>query len=246
MKKVFEDVVAHTHGLGFIDMVKVLGEADSTKLESMSENKNVMLYATLNTAIPELEGTTGLARMAVLNGYLKFPAFQDDSATITVKRTQRGADEVPTQIDFSAPGGHRSTYRFMSPEVAEDIKVPVFRGANWDLTVTPDEGSLKDLSYFAGILGAFDPVFVAKTNKSDLMFSIGSGSNDRSEVPFATDVNGTLAGHWAWPLSETLSILKLAVQAESCAMMFSEKGALKIEMTTEHGHYEYILPAKTA
>ena len=84
MKKVFEDILSHTHGLGFIDMVKILGEADNTKLECMSENKNVVLYASLNDAIPELEGTTGLARMAVLNGYLKFPAFQDDSATITV------------------------------------------------------------------------------------------------------------------------------------------------------------------
>lgn len=245
MKKVFEDVLAHTHGLGFIDMVKVVGTDDDTKLECMSENKNVVLYAGLSEPIAELEGTTGLARMAVLSGYLRFPAFQDDSASMTVVRGQRGSTEVPVQIDFAAPGGHRSTYRFMSPEVADEIKVPVFRGVNWDLTVTPDEGSLRDLSYFAGILGSFDPVFVARTDGDTLVFSIGSGSNDRTDVPFATGVSGSLAGRWAWPLAETLSILKLAVQADSCAMMFSEKGALKIEMTTEHGVYEYILPAKT-
>lgn len=240
------DILAHTHGLGFIEMLKIVGDNNETKIEAMNEKKTVILYGTLKTPSEELVGTIGMARLAVLNGYLRFPPFQDDKATVEVVTDTRNGEEIPKEIAFKAPGGHSSSYRFMSAEVAnEQIKVPVFRGSKWDVVVTPDEGNMKDLSYFAGILGAFEPVFVAKTEGSDLVLSIGSGSTDRARVPFAKGVSGSLAGRWAWPLVETLAILKLAAKASDCRMSFAEKGVMKIEVETAAGTYEYLLPAKS-
>lgn len=245
LKDTLKDVLDHTHGLGFIDMVKVTGDDKETRIEAMEASRSVVVYGTLNDADSSLSGIIGLARMGVLSGYLRFPPFQDDAAKITVVKETRGGSEVSSEIKFSAPGGHKSTYRFMSSElVDEQIKIPVFRGTTWDVTITPNEGNIKDLSYFSGILGAFEQVFVAKTVNNNLVFSIGSGSNDRTDVPFASNVSGSLAGRWGWPINETLSILKLASRSSDCIMSFSEKGVMKIAFTSSCGKFEYILPAK--
>lgn len=245
LKDTLKDILDHTHGLGFIDMVKVTGDNNETKIEAMDASRSVVVYGTLHDSVESLNGVIGLARMSVLNGYLRFPPFQDPAAKIEVVRENRGDQQVPSEVKFSAPGGHRSTYRFMSSELVEEqIKIPVFRGTTWDVTISPTDGNIKDLSYFSSILSSFEQNFVAKTVDNDLVLSIGSGSNDRTDVPFARGVSGTLAGRWGWPISETLSVLKLASRSTDCVMSFSEKGAMKIAFSTEQGKFEYILPAK--
>ena len=245
LKDILSDVLSHTQGLGFIEMAKIVGDQEATRIEAIDANKNVVLYGELTVPSSELVGTIGLARMPVLKGYLNFPPFQDDKAQIVVNRKTRGDQDVPAEIQFTAPGGHNSTYRFMSAEaVEEQIKVPVFKGTTWDVVVTPNDGNLKDLSYFANILGSYEPMFTARTEDDDLYLYIGSGANDRARVPFAKGVSGVLTGKWSWPLSETLSILKLGMAAHSLKLSFSERGVMRIEMVTDQGSYEYILPAK--
>lgn len=245
LSKTLRNILDHTHGLGFIDMVKITTNDVETVFEAMDSSRSVVMYGKLHNPVSELEGVVGLARMSVLNGYLKFPPFQDESAKVEVVTETRGGKYIPSEVKFSAAGGHKSNYRFMSAELVEEqIKVPVFRGTTWDVTVAPNEGNIKDLSYFSSILGSFEQIFVAETVDGDLVLKIGTGSNDRTNVPFARGVNGTLGGRWGWPINETLAILRLAVRSEDCVMCFSEKGALKIEFSNEEGKFEYILPAK--
>ena len=47
MKDILQDVVAHTHQLGFLSLVKVTNE-EQTKIESMAEDRSVILSATTN------------------------------------------------------------------------------------------------------------------------------------------------------------------------------------------------------
>lgn len=242
---ILADVLAHTHGLGFIEMVKITGDANETKIEAMNDARSVIMYSKLKTPYAGFEGTIGLARMGVLSGYLKFPPFQDPAAKVEIGTRDKGGVQVPAEVRFSATGGHASTYRFMSKEVVdEQIKVPTFRGLAWDVVLTPEAGSLKDLSYFAGILGSYEPTFSAKTEGTDFNLYIGSDSTDRVKVPFAKNVSGSLQGRWSWPLVETLAILKLANAADTCVMSFAEKGALKIDISSPVADYEYILPAR--
>jgi len=246
LTEVFSDILSHTHGLSFIEMVKVSTDEDETKIEAMDEDRTVVLYGKLNSRVDDLEGVVGLSRMAVLAGYLKFPSFTEDGAKVEIVKQTRGEAEVPAEIKFSSSDGHDAVYRFMYKDAVEDlIQVPKFKGVQWDVVITPTEKNLKDLSYFNNILGAFEPVFTAKTEGTDLNLYIGSGSTDKATVPFASDISGSLSGNLSWPLVETLAILKLAQKAEDCTMSFSSKGALKIEMSTGLASYEYILPART-
>jgi len=240
------DVLAHTHGLGFIEMMKIDSDSSETKISAIDDAKSVVINGTLKSPLSQLEGTVGLSRMAVLNGYLKYPKFSEDGSSITIETTQRDGVDVPTEIRFTSDDGHESSYRFMHKDVVEEqIKVPNFKGASWDVVITANDEIMKDLSYFNSVLGAFEPTFVAKTDAdNNLNFYIGSGPTDRATVPIAKGVNGALAGNLTWPLVETLAILKLATKADDCTLSFSNKGVLKIEMETPVGTYEYLLPAR--
>ena len=247
LSEVLTDILAQTHGLGFMEMMKIDSSATETTIAAINDDKSVVAYGTLNSPLTELDGVVGLSRMAVLQGYLKFEHFNGPNSTIEIKTTQRDGADVPTEISFSGPGGHASSYRFMHKDVVEEqVKVPNFKGAAWDVVITATDDLLKDLSYFNGILGAFEATFTAKTDANgDLNFYIGSGPTDRATVPVAKNVNGTLTGNLTWPLVETLAILKLASKATDCIISFSNKGVLKIEMETAIGSYEYLLPARS-
>ena len=239
-----KDILTQTQGLGFIEMMKIESSGTETTIAAIDEAKTVVINGTLKTPMKELDGTVGLSRMAVLQGYLKFPPFKEDGATVEITTTDRDGEDVPTEITFASPDGHASSYRFMHKDVInEQIQVPPFKGATWDVVITNTDGLMKDLSYFNGVLGSFEPVFTAKTVGTDLNFYIGSGATDRATVPVAKDVSGTLNG-MTWRLVETLAILKLAAKADDCTLSFSNKGVLKIEMETALGTYEYLLPAQ--
>lgn len=64
------DVLAHTHGLGFIEMIKIDSDSSETKISAMADDKSVVVYGTLKSPLSQLDGTVGLSRMAVLSGYL--------------------------------------------------------------------------------------------------------------------------------------------------------------------------------
>jgi len=49
MKDILQDVVAHTHALGFLSLVKVSND-DGTSIDSMAEDRSVILTA--KTALP--------------------------------------------------------------------------------------------------------------------------------------------------------------------------------------------------
>jgi len=239
-----KDILTQTHGLGFIDMMKIESSDTETKIAAMDDSKTVVINGTLKSVLKELDGTVGLSRMAVLQGYLKFPPFKTDDATVEITTTNRDGEDIPTEVSFSSPDGHASSYRFMHRDVIdEQIQVPNFKGATWDVVITNTDSLMKDLSYFNGVLGSFEPVFTAKTDGTDLNFYIGSGATDRATVPVAKGVSGTLNGA-TWRLVETLAILKLAAKADDCTLSFSNKGVLKIEMETALGTYEYLLPAQ--
>ena len=45
MKDILQDIVAKTHSLGFLNLVKVTGTDEATVVESMAEDRSVILTA---------------------------------------------------------------------------------------------------------------------------------------------------------------------------------------------------------
>ena len=50
MKDILQDIVAHTHALGFLNIVKVNGDDAQTGIDSMAEDRSVILQANTKTA----------------------------------------------------------------------------------------------------------------------------------------------------------------------------------------------------
>lgn len=239
------DIIKHTHGLGFIEAVKIVGADNVTKLEAIAADKTVVMYGELTNPITELkDATIGFSRMPVLSGMLNFPLFSKDDASVTIATQDRNGTDIPCEVNFKSGTGHNSVYRFMSPEaVKESIQVPAFKGVTWDVVIEPTSANLKELSYFAGILGSYEPVFDVVVKNGNLDFHIGSGPSDKSIVPIARNVEGKLPTTLSWGLNQVLPILKLS-ESSICTMSFSSQGAAKIEIDSGLGKYQYILPAR--
>lgn len=237
-----KDIVKHTHSLGFIEMVKIVGSDKEAKIEAIDADKTVVLYGDLYQPIKDIESTVGLSRLAQLKGFIDL----HDKSVVTVLSETRSGVDSPTGIKFDDGEGEIAEYRFMSETMAnEQVKVPPFKGAVWNVTVKPEKKKVDRLSAYQGILGGNEKRFIVSVEKGVLNFAIGSGPADKSNVPFAKDVTGTLKHQWSWPLTQVLSILKLN-DTEDLTMHFSDMGALKIDVDSGTGKYSYILPASKA
>ena len=233
-----KDIVKHTHSLGFIEMVKIVGSDKDAKIEAIDADKTVVIFGEMYQPITDIDTTVGLSRLAVLKGNMDIHS----ESTVEVEKETRAGVAIPVEIKFDNKAGLVANYRFMSETmINEQIKVPPFKGATWNLTITPTKKAISTLSTYMGILGGFEKRFIVSVDKGTLFFSIGNGPTDRATVPFATGVTGTLK-QWSYPLSQVLSILKLS-DTSDCKMNFSDMGALKIDIDSGIGKYSYIVPA---
>jgi len=239
----FKDIIKHTSSLGIIEMVKLMGTAATTKLETKDIDNTVIIYGEMYQPISGVDTTLGLSRLAVLKGYIGM----HEESTVTISTETRAGVTVPTEIVFDNGDGFVSNYRFMSESmINEQIKVPPFKGATWDVVTVPSKAAISMLNDNFGVLGTFEKRFIVSVDKGTLKFSIGTGPTDRTTVPFAKNVTGTLKHQWSYPLAQVLSILKLTDNASSSTMSFSDQGALKIDIDSGIGKYSYIVPAGKA
>jgi hypothetical protein len=235
----FKDIVKHTHSLGFIDMVKLIGSEETAKIEAIDADKTVVVYGELLQPIKDIESVVGISRMAQLKGFMDLHS----ASKVSVITEDRGGVNVPTELKFDNGDGDVAVYRFMSESMAnEQIKVPPFKGATWNVSIKPEKAKVDRLNSYSGILSSFEKRFYVSTSGTVLNFAIGSGPTDRTNFPFAKDITGSLKHQWSWPLTQVLSILKLN-DNENVTMHFSDMGALKIDIESGVGKYSYILPA---
>ena len=239
----FKDVLKHTGNLGFIEMVKVIGSSTTTKIETKDADNTVIIYGEMYQPIKDIQSTLGLSRLSLLKGYIGM----HEGSDVTIVTEARNNVNIPTDMLFDNKDGMTANYRFMSESMINDqVKVPPFKGATWDVVVTPTKPSIAMLSENFGVIGSLEKRFIVSVVKGTLNFSIGSGPTDKVVVPFAKNVTGNLKHQWTYPLTQVLAILKLADTAASCTISFSDQGALKIDIDSGIGKYQYILPAGKA
>jgi hypothetical protein len=242
MKDILQDIVAHTHALGFLNIVKVNGDDAQTGIDSMAEDRSVIMQANTKNAQVEMKGTFGMPNLNKLDIHLKCPEYKD-GATIDVVRQDRNGVQIPTGIHFeNATGDFKNDYRFMNAEIInEKLKTVKFKGANWDVEVSPTMASVQRFKMQA-TANAEETVFTVLTDGSDIKFKFGDASTHAGEFVFATGVTGSLKNEWAWPVQQTLAILSLDGDK---VMKFSDQGAMQISVDSGLATYEYILPAQS-
>ena len=239
MKDILQDIVAHTHSLGFLSIVKVTG-GDETTIDSMAEDRSVIMSATSNHSIAD--GTFGMPNLDKLALHLKNPEYQKD-AKIDVVQAERNGETIPTHIHFeNATGDFQNDYRFMNKAIIEEkLKTVKFKGAQWNVEITPSMAAISRMKLMSAAHSE-EPTFNVTTKDSNLVFSFGDASTHAGEFDFAKGVEGTLQHTWSWPVAAVQAVLNLS---GDITMSISDQGAMMITVDSGIGTYNYILPAQS-
>jgi len=150
MKDILQDIVSHTHSLGFITTLKVTAETD-TNIESMADDRSVIMTATTHTPVEEFIGTFGMPDLGKLAYHLKNPEYRD-GAKIEVVQAERNGETIPTHMHFENAGGDfQNDYRFMNKAIIEEkLKSVKFKGNSWDVEITPSMAAIQRMKLMAG------------------------------------------------------------------------------------------------
>ena len=244
MKDILQDIVSHTHSLGFLNIVKITGTEDKTQIDSMADDRTVIMFAETNSVQPDMIGVFGMPQMNKLKYLLDCPEYKEE-AQIEIVRGQRDGETIPIGIHFeNKAGDFKNDYRFMNTAVInEKLKTVTFRGVKWDVEIEPSLSSVQRFAFQAAANNEHT-TFLAKTDGDKLKFIFGDAASHGGEFVFATDVTGKLTKGWTWPVAPVLAILK-ASDVNNTKMSLSNEGALQITLDSGVATYKYIVPAQT-
>jgi hypothetical protein len=243
MQDLLKDIVSHTHNLGFLNIVKISGTDAKTSIDSMADDRTVIMQAETANPYPDMLGVFGMPQLNKLK-YLLDGSEYKENAKIEIVKQDRNGEEIPVGIHFeNAAGDFKNDYRFMNTEIInEKLKTVKFKGVKWDVTIEPTLQSIQRFNFQAGANNEHT-TFLAKTENGNLKFIFGDMSSHGGEFIFATGVTGNLNKAWTWPVTSVLSILKIA-DVGNAQLSFSNEGAMQITLDSGLATYKYIIPAQ--
>ena len=241
MQDILKDLVGHTHSLGFLPLVKITGDKD-TVIESMAEDRSVIVTAKTHKAVDEFDGVFGMPNLDKLALHLKNPEYKD-GATIGVVKAQRNGVEMPVGLHFeNATKDFRNDYRFMNSDIInEKLKSVKFKGATWDVEFEPSVVSIQRLR-LQSAAHTEEQTFQVKTENGNLVVFFGDASTHAGSFVFHANVDGKLKQTWSWPVNQVMSILALDGDK---TMRIADAGAMQITVDSGLAEYNYILPAQS-
>lgn len=247
MKDILQDIVAKTHALGFLSLVKVTGDDTSTTVESMAEDRSVILTATTKEKVQEFGANVfGMPNLDKLALHLKNPEYQKNSK-LTITEAERNGVKVPTGIHFeNEAGDFQNDFRFMVTEIInEKLKSVKFKGANWNVSFTPSVAAITRMK-LQSAAHSEETTFTVKVEDTggtnDLVFYFGDANTHAGKFVFQHGVEGNLTHAWTYPVAQVQAILNLDGDA---TMSLSDQGAMQITVDTGLAEYNYILPAQS-
>jgi hypothetical protein len=243
MQNLLKDIVSHTNKLGFLNIVKITGTEDKTLIDSMADDRTVVMYAETATPYPQLIGTFGMPQLEKLRYLIEGKEYQEN-AKIELLIAPYNGEDMPVGLHFeNNDGDFKNDYRFMNQSIIEEkLKTVKFRGVTWNVTLSPTVSAIQRFQFQAGANTEHE-AFLAKTDGDKLIFTFGDVATHAGEFVFATGVTGKITKAWTYPINSVLSILKIA-DANNTKMSFSDSGALRLELDSGIATYEYIVPAK--
>ena len=242
MKDILQDIVSHTHNLGFLNIVKITGTDETTKIDSMADDRTVVMFGETATPQPEMIGVFGMPQLNKLKYNLECPEYKED-ATIDLMTADRNGETIPIGLHFeNKAGDFKNDYRFMNTEIInEKLKSVKFKGAKWDVEFEPQVASIQKLKFQASAHSE-ETVFQVKSEGDTLVFSFGDASTHAGSFTFESGVTGKLKQTWSWPVVQVMSILNLAGDK---TVRIADVGAMQITVDSGIAEYNYILPAQS-
>jgi hypothetical protein len=242
MKDFLKDVIQYMHGLGDVDLVKVTGTDQETKVAAVAEDKSVIVSCVFKNPVADAIGTFGMPNLAKLKTILSFSEEYDEHAQITVVRETREGEDTPTTVHFESKNGDFvNDYRLMAKNIVEGkVKNVSFKGATWNVEFEPSVQSIQRLKRQAAA-NSEEPHFATKVENNDLKIYFGDHSTHSGNFVFQAGVSGTMSKTWNWPVKAFLAIMDMP---GTKTVKISDQGATEIVVDSGLAVYSYILPAQ--
>jgi hypothetical protein len=242
MKDYLQDLVQHTQGLGIIDLVKITGDSQETKIDAIADDRSVIVQAKFKNPVPEFVGTFGMPNLGKLNTILNIQEYRED-AKLSINTQNRNGEDVPVGIHFeNKAGDFKNDYRFMeSAIINEKLKTVRMQQVKWNVEITPTVASIQKMKFQASA-NSDEPTFVSKTENNTLKFYFGDHSSHAGNFVFQDGVTGVLSKSWSWPVGAVISILNLGGDKN---LKISDAGVMQITVDSGIATYNYLLPAQT-
>jgi hypothetical protein len=244
MQDYLKDIVQHTNGLGNIDLIKITGTEDATLINSVSEERSVILEARFKSAHPDFIGTFGMPNLGKLKTILGIEEYRENAKITINTQTSLTGESVACGIHFeNAAGDFKNDYRYMDANVINDkLKTVKFKGVKWDVDFEPTAQNIQRLRFMASANND-ETTFTAKTENGNLKFYFGDPNTHAGNFVFGPAVVGNFTKtSWHWPVNVVMSILALPGDKR---FLMSDAGASKITVDSGLIEYDYIIPAQT-
>lgn len=242
MKSILKDLVAHTHSLGFINLVKITGDKDKTSVEALADNRTVIVQAETNNPVADFKGTFGLPDLNKLDLHLKNPEYKEGEEIKVVWENRNGEDR-PVMIHFeNAAGDFSNDYKLMGTElINEKLKTVKFKGTNWPVEFEPTVTSINRFKLQAAAHNG-ETIFLVKTDGDKINFFFGDPSTHEGNFTFHVGITGKLRQAWSYPIAQVISILNLDGDK---TVKFSDDGVALVTVDSGIAKYNYYIPAQT-
>ena len=239
MKDHLLDLVEHTHDLGVIDLVKIVGDDKATTITGIAEDRSVIVNGAFAGPVADFIGTFGMPNLSKLKILLNLAPYKEN-AKLAITRKDTGALD---QLTFeNAEGDFKNSYRFMATEIVnEKLKDVKMKPVTWHVEFEPTVAAIQRLKMQA-TANAEEVNFKAKTDGKDLKFYFGDHSTHAGNFVFQPDVGGQLKREWAWPVKVVTSILDLTGDK---VMRISDDGIAEITVDSGLAVYSYKIPAQS-
>jgi hypothetical protein len=236
------DLVEHTHDLGCIGLVKIIGTDTVTEIAGLATDKSVVLQASFLQPISDFVGTFGMPNLDKLKILLNIQEYREN-ADITVTKQNRNDVDVPVGLHFTNAGGDfQNDYRFMSSEIVSDqLKTAKMRPVNWNIEFEPKLSGITKLKMQAQA-NSEQPNFKVRVDNNNLKFAFGDHSTHAGDFVFESGITGSMKHSWGWPVKQVISILDLDGDK---VMKISDEGAMQIIVNSGVAVYTYTLPAQS-
>jgi hypothetical protein len=239
-KDMLSDVLKYTN-IDSLGPIKLdVDDKKKLTITTANETNTFILYGNMDGECEDLVGVAGISYPSRLRGYMNLKVYQGEGAKIQVSTKTKGEEEFPFELtlekDFS-----KITYRFMHQSMLP--RVPVFRGANWDLEFTPDSEAVKEFIQTAGILDDVEAYCSFEVKDENVILYIGdkNASAFKAQMCFKKDVGEARLDDYLWPIKEFKQVLNLP--ADSFMIRFSNEGVMNVSATSKMGTYNfYIIP----
>jgi len=241
MKDNLLDLIQHTSALGFIDLIKIDGKKDETLINAIAEDRTVIVTGKFKTASNDFEGIFGMPNLGKLKTILGFDDY-DTTANISMTRQDRDGVQVPAAIHFeTADKSFINDYRLMSQAIVEEkIKKVTFSGATWNISFSPKVTNIQRLKKQAQANNE-ETYFSVKQDGNNIKINFGDPSSHSGNFVFESDVTGSLARTWSYPVKQFLALMDLPGNK---VVNFSDKGVMQVNVDSGLADYEYLLPSQ--